>query len=780
MTRLRELGIQSNRFLTTIPAELCALTAMTATLDFHGSSLYGSIPGDIGALSHIIYLGIDGGDLTGTVPPSLGSLTRLTAPLVLSSNLITGTLPTQLGLLTGLEGLFLAGNHLKGTLPSEFGRLSQLENFEVSENALSGQIPTQLGNLVKLQGYLGLDNNKFKGSVPSELSRLAHVSSLSLASNRLSMPLPTEIGLLTKLTALFLGHNKIRGKAPSQLGKLVGLSDFFELESNSFSGQIPSQYGRFSRLVEGFNLGHNVFTGTIPTELGNLESLTASFDLQSNQFDHRVATLPSQLGRLGSLERLFMLNECGVGGSVPSQLGKLRKLEVGFYLYDNTLTGVLPSELGQLRMLESSFSVWGNELCGDLPPEVEALSGHVLTDWSITFGNEFGTPCNNATWTDDLVNTSNSKTHDNNNGHGGSAVAADASTVIIFAAGCGATLMLLCLLGRAVYVRFWLTRSRAYKISKFPRHEPAFSGNVSSGVDSPQVQQLSGGHKHSPGGGEKMTETRTQSSIDINNDRARNGGWGVSAGDGGRGSGGPEVEESTSTASKERSGSSAWRETWNQNMERGSSTSTWQTRSDSTALNGLSISSAKRPSIEGKNVVSGDGVDFVEDVESQGETIPSSSAELVAVTAVSSFQETLSSALAETKFVAPLPLPLPSVDSDRGHKRIDGLSHNHDNEHQLQEPMSSTAPEKKTGDMERPSSSLSVSSRSFLSSLETTSDTTALDAPSSGRRPPDDALGDDVVDNTQEWALRSSLLSAVAEAEAMSSLSALDEFLTEF
>lgn len=119
MTQLRELGLHSNRFVTTIPAELCYLTAMTATLDFHGSSLFGSLPANIGALSKMVYLGIEGGDLTGTLPPSLGLLTKMHAPLVLTSNLLTGTIPTQLGKLVGLEGLFLRANHMQGTLPSQ-------------------------------------------------------------------------------------------------------------------------------------------------------------------------------------------------------------------------------------------------------------------------------------------------------------------------------------------------------------------------------------------------------------------------------------------------------------------------------------------------------------------------------------------------------------------------------------------------------------------------------------------------------------------------------------
>ena len=110
MTQLRELGLHSNRFITTIPAELCYLTAMTATLDFHGSSLFGSLPANIGALSKMVYLGIEGGDLTGTLPPSLGLLTKMHAPLVLTSNLLTGTIPTQLGKLVGIEGLFLRAN----------------------------------------------------------------------------------------------------------------------------------------------------------------------------------------------------------------------------------------------------------------------------------------------------------------------------------------------------------------------------------------------------------------------------------------------------------------------------------------------------------------------------------------------------------------------------------------------------------------------------------------------------------------------------------------------
>ena len=82
--------------------------------------------------------------LTGSVPTQLGLLTHLEV-LDVCDNAIEGGIPTQLGLLTNLVSLSLCENQLAGHVPSQLGRLSRLDLLQLYGNGLSGALPSELG-----------------------------------------------------------------------------------------------------------------------------------------------------------------------------------------------------------------------------------------------------------------------------------------------------------------------------------------------------------------------------------------------------------------------------------------------------------------------------------------------------------------------------------------------------------------------------------------------------------------------------------------------------------
>ena len=101
---------------------------------------------------------------------------------------------------------------------------------------------------------------------------------------------------MTDLTYLALGRNDITGTLPTQLGLIVGATDF-ELEENSISGTIPTQLGQLSGPENVFGLQENLLTSTIPTQLGLMYELEEKFYLESNQL---CADIPPEVLALSS------------------------------------------------------------------------------------------------------------------------------------------------------------------------------------------------------------------------------------------------------------------------------------------------------------------------------------------------------------------------------------------------------------------------------------------------------------------------------------------------
>lgn len=82
--------------------------------------------------------------------------------LMLSTSSLWGSLPTELGLLTGLQELSLDNNSLEGPIPPELGLLSGLQLLWLSSNSLDGSLPSELGLMTGLS-YLDLNSNSLEG-----------------------------------------------------------------------------------------------------------------------------------------------------------------------------------------------------------------------------------------------------------------------------------------------------------------------------------------------------------------------------------------------------------------------------------------------------------------------------------------------------------------------------------------------------------------------------------------------------------------------------------------
>lgn len=138
----------------------------------------------------------------------------------LRDNNLTGSIPPELGDLTHLQTLNLYGNNLTGRIPPELGRLDNLRTLGLGGNRLGGSIPPELGDIADLED-LSLISNRLRGAIPSELGNLTNLRDLWLGSNELSGPIPPELGRLGNLGVLHLSGNELSGPIPPELSYFV-------------------------------------------------------------------------------------------------------------------------------------------------------------------------------------------------------------------------------------------------------------------------------------------------------------------------------------------------------------------------------------------------------------------------------------------------------------------------------------------------------------------------------------------------------------------------------
>jgi hypothetical protein len=187
--------------------------------------LNGTIPSNLGNLTHLTHLFLYNNQLNGNIPPELGNLTNL-KKLRIQSNQLSGAIPPELDNLTNLTVLHLGNNQLSGTIPARFGNLRNLTELDLGSNQLNGNIPPELQNLTNLK-ELSMQSNQLSGTIPPELQNLTNLKELSMQSNQLSGTIPPELGNLTNLMFIYLNNNNLSGAIPLTFTQLVNLHRFY-------------------------------------------------------------------------------------------------------------------------------------------------------------------------------------------------------------------------------------------------------------------------------------------------------------------------------------------------------------------------------------------------------------------------------------------------------------------------------------------------------------------------------------------------------------------------
>jgi hypothetical protein len=208
---------------------------------------------------HVVEVQLAYNQLSGSLPPEIGNLTHL-RQLYLDGNQLNGPVPAEIGSLSRLQVLRLSANQFN-TIPTELSNLSNLLELDLSRNQINGNIPSGLGNLSILR-YLGLNTNQFTGEIPSELGDLTNLSHLNLANNQLSGPIPAALGDLASLNELHLSHNQLTGTIPAEIVNLTGLY-WLDLSYNQLTGEVPQALA--DAPIADIRLWGNQLEGTIFT-----------------------------------------------------------------------------------------------------------------------------------------------------------------------------------------------------------------------------------------------------------------------------------------------------------------------------------------------------------------------------------------------------------------------------------------------------------------------------------------------------------------------------------
>ena len=336
-------------------------TGFVTSLSLPGNDLSGTLPPELGDLTHLTWLVLDGNELTGSIPPELGNLADLRG-LSLDNNELTGSIPPELGNLAALRRLALGNNELTGPIPPELAALTQLTLLDLTGNHLNGTIPAELGALPQLD-TLSLGNNELSGSIPAELGDLSSLRWLRLSFNRLNGAVPPELGKLTNLTYLSVSRNELSGPIPPELASLSAVQ-FLSVSRNNLTGAIPSELGDLTTLRQ-LLLYDNELTGEIPVSLGNLAELVLLW-IHENGLS---GPLPEGFGNLMELRDLRVAGN-GLSGRLPRGLGQLEALTRIELDGNHDLAGLLPRSMLDLRFLrELSYGATG--LCAQIDGEFQ-------------------------------------------------------------------------------------------------------------------------------------------------------------------------------------------------------------------------------------------------------------------------------------------------------------------------------------------------------------------------------------------------------------------------
>ncbi|TPX62048.1 hypothetical protein CcCBS67573_g08862 [Chytriomyces confervae] len=192
LTELAALHVRNNDFFGSMPAFKTWKNLKRLDISYN-LNLNGSFPEFSDNMNEIF---MDGLRLNQPLPLSYP---KNLSVLSVSNSSLFGTIPTQLGKLTSLISIDLPYNQLSGSIPSELVQLHSLEVVHLNGNQLSGSIPSEMATMQSLMKCY-LQDNFLTGGIPSFEHRANHGMVFDVGNNTLSGPYPSNSNPLDTLS----------------------------------------------------------------------------------------------------------------------------------------------------------------------------------------------------------------------------------------------------------------------------------------------------------------------------------------------------------------------------------------------------------------------------------------------------------------------------------------------------------------------------------------------------------------------------------------------------
>ncbi|XP_021684511.2 receptor-like protein EIX1 [Hevea brasiliensis] len=442
-----------DRFSSWVPEEDCCKwrgvrceneTGHVITLDLHSSdsseAMQGQLRESLLDLPYLSYLDLSLNDfLQIQIPEFIGSLSRLKY-LNLSNANFRGTIPDQLGNLSHLVSLDLSGNgyslrvnnlnwlyHLSPLKFLDLGgvdlsisvnwlddinmlsslielnlsacklhnlpqslplvNFTSLKILDLSFNSLNGTIPDWLFEIDQSLVFLYLRRNEFHGSIPEAFGNMTSLIVLDLSENNLEGPIPTTLGMISQknqskefssLRQLYLYHNQLNGSLQKILPKLSRIS-VLDVSWNSLEGVVTD-----AELLDFSNLQVLDFSGNNLT-LNVSSSWAPSFQLE--RIGLNSCKLGPQFPQWLRTQKHFSaidISMNGISDAVPDWFWNLSSKIRHVNLSSNVLTGTVPDLSSKIKLSTIDLSL--NKLSGPLPLLSSSISTACLA------GNLFSGP----------------------------------------------------------------------------------------------------------------------------------------------------------------------------------------------------------------------------------------------------------------------------------------------------------------------------------------------------------------------------------------------------
>ena len=217
-----------------------------------------------------------------------------------------------------LREINLNNNNLTGTLPNCICNLSRLELFSADNNHITS-LPIDFAKKCTNMITLSFQNNQLK-EIPSSFAvegMWSNLHRLNVSRNQL-IAIPANIGCFGRLEVLKCGQNTI-AVIPSSIGDLTRLK-LLDFRSNALLS-LPIELEHCQELNV-LNVSGN---GLTRLDGALLEALGSAGLRQLYCYKNKIATLPSSIGHIGTLEILSIANNKLT--SLPEEIGGLSNLQ---------------------------------------------------------------------------------------------------------------------------------------------------------------------------------------------------------------------------------------------------------------------------------------------------------------------------------------------------------------------------------------------------------------------------------------------------------------------